>query len=93
MTVTRNYYALVAAERSARRRSCSCSRRRVSSRSHSSRSRGGLVPHSDVVRAEIQFRQQQQSYADATLAMENARLVLAVLLFPTLNETSPSWTT
>ena len=38
------------------------------------------------MKAEIQFQQQQQSYQEAMLAMENARLQLAVLLFPTLNE-------
>ena len=46
----------------------------------------GQVAQSDVVKAEIQFQQQQQAYRESTLQMENARLQLAVLLFPTLNE-------
>lgn len=46
----------------------------------------GQVAHSDVLQAEIQYRQQEQSFQDAQLAMESARLDLAVLLFPTLNE-------
>ena len=50
------------------------------------RQRLGEVARSDVVKAEIQYQQQQQSYQEAMLAMENARLSLAVLLFPTLNE-------
>ena len=37
-------------------------------------------------RREIQYRQQEQAFEEAKLAMENARLDLAVLLFPTLNE-------
>jgi len=46
----------------------------------------GQTAHSDVVKAEIQYRQQQQAFDEARLAMEDARLALAVLLFPTLNE-------
>jgi outer membrane protein TolC len=46
----------------------------------------GQAAHADVIKAEIQFRQQQQSFDESRLAMENARLDLAVLLFPTLNE-------
>ena len=46
----------------------------------------GQSSHSDVVKAEIQYRQQQQAFDEARLTMENARLDLAVVLFPTLNE-------
>jgi outer membrane protein TolC len=46
----------------------------------------GQAAHADVIKAEIQFRQQQQAFEERRLAMENARLDLAVLLFPTLNE-------
>jgi outer membrane protein TolC len=46
----------------------------------------GQAAHADVIKAEIQFRQQQQAFEESRLAMENARLDLAVLLFPTLNE-------
>jgi outer membrane protein TolC len=46
----------------------------------------GQVAHADVIKAEIQYRQQQQGFEESRLAMENARLDLAVLLFPTLNE-------
>jgi len=86
VTVTRNYYALVAAERKYAATQLFVQQAARFLEITQQQERGGLVPHSDVVKAEIQFRQQQQSYADATLAMENARLVLAVLLFPTLNE-------
>jgi outer membrane protein TolC len=48
--------------------------------------RVGQAAHSDVIQAEIQYRQQEQAYEEASLAMESARLDLAVLLFPTLNE-------
>ena len=48
--------------------------------------RVGQAAHSDVLQAEIQYRQQDQAFQDAKLTMESARLDLAVLLFPTLNE-------
>jgi outer membrane protein TolC len=38
------------------------------------------------VKAELAYQQQQQSYREALLAMDNGRLALAVLLFPTFNE-------
>ena len=43
--------------------------------------RGGEVPRSDVVRADFQYSQQEQAFEEAKLAMDNARLDLAVLLF------------
>ena len=46
----------------------------------------GQAAHADVIKAEIQYRQQQQGFEESRLAMDNARLDLAVLLFPTLNE-------
>lgn len=48
--------------------------------------RVGQAAHSDVVQAEIQYRQQQQAFDEAKLEMESSRLDLAVILFPTLNE-------
>ncbi len=48
--------------------------------------RQGQAPHSDAVKAQIQHEQQQAAFDDANLEMENARLELAVLIFPTLNE-------
>jgi outer membrane protein len=48
--------------------------------------REGQIAHSDVVQAELQYRQQEQTFEEAQLAMESARMDLAVLLFPTMNE-------
>jgi outer membrane protein TolC len=48
--------------------------------------KGGEVAHSDVIRAQIQFKQQQRDFQEAQLGMEKARLTLAVLLFPDFNE-------
>lgn len=43
---------------------------------------GGEVAHSDVVKAQIQANDQQRQLQDTKLAEENARLALAVLVFP-----------
>jgi len=43
--------------------------------------RGGEVAHSDAIKAQIQFNDRQRGLQDARLAMENARLALAVILF------------
>ncbi|MGB8768695.1 MAG: TolC family protein, partial [Candidatus Korobacteraceae bacterium] len=43
---------------------------------------GGEVAHSDVIKAEIQANDQQRVLQDTKLAAANARLTLAVLLFP-----------
>ncbi len=43
---------------------------------------GGEVAHSDVIKAQIQANDQQRALQEAKLAAQNARLNLAVLLFP-----------
>ncbi len=43
---------------------------------------GGEVAHSDVIKAQIQANDQQRAVQEAKLAAQNARLNLAVLLFP-----------
>ncbi len=48
--------------------------------------RQGQSPRSDSIKAEITYRLQLQAFDEARLAIENARLNLAVILFPTLND-------
>lgn len=48
--------------------------------------KGGEVAHSDVVKARIQFQQQQRDLREAELGMNRTRLDLAVLLFPGFTE-------
>ena len=43
---------------------------------------GGEVAHADVIRAQLQFNQQSHDLKEAQLAMDRARLDLAVLIFP-----------
>ncbi|GAC1685831.1 MAG: outer membrane channel protein TolC [Terriglobales bacterium] len=47
---------------------------------------GGEVAHSDVVKAQLQFEQQQRDLEEAELEMNRSRLELAVLIFPDFNE-------
>jgi outer membrane protein TolC len=86
VTVTRSYYALVAAQRkyaTAQEAAQQASRFLDITQQQQ---RLGQVARSDTVKAEIQYRQLQQTFIEASLAMDSARLSLAVLLSPTLDE-------
>ena len=48
--------------------------------------RGGEIAHSDSIKAQLQFLQQQRSLQDAELEIERSRLDLAVLIFPNFNQ-------
>jgi outer membrane protein TolC len=47
---------------------------------------GGEVAHSDVIKAELQTNDRRRQFQEATLARLNARLDLAVLVFPDFND-------
>ena len=86
VTVTKNYYGLEAAQRK-----YALAQQALDQANHflsitQDAERNGLAAHVDVVRAQIQVQEQQQAFDEAGLAMEDARLNLAVLLFPALNE-------
>jgi outer membrane protein TolC len=49
--------------------------------------RSGRKPHSDVVKFQLQESAEEKSFREADLAMESARLDLAVLLFRDFDET------
>jgi len=86
VTVTSAYYGFAAAQRN-----YGASQQALSEAQHflnitQDLEQKGLVAHADVLKAQIQSEQQQQAFDQANLAMEDARLNLSVLLFPTLNE-------
>jgi outer membrane protein TolC len=86
VTVTGRYYALVTTERAyatAQQATTQAQRFLVIAEQQQAL---GQVARSDVVKADIQYQQQQQAYRESALRMENARLLLAVLLFPDLNQ-------
>jgi outer membrane protein TolC len=86
VTVTRAYYALAAAERKYATAQQAAQQAARFLQVAQQQEALGQVARSDVVKAEIASRQQQQSYAEAILSMDSSRLALAVMLFPTLNE-------
>ena len=47
---------------------------------------GGEVAHSDVIKAELQMQERRRQFLEAQLGLLNARLDLAVLIFPDFNE-------
>src|SRR5262249_40224966 len=86
VTVTKAYYALVVSQRkyaSAQQSAAQAQRFFDITRQQQLL---GQVARSDTVKAEIQFQQQQQAFRDALVAMDAARLALAVLVSPTLDE-------
>ena len=85
-TVNRNYYALVVAQRKYATAQQAVQQAQRFLDLTQQQERLGQVARADVVKADLQYQQQLQNYNDLNLAMENARLNLAVLLFPTLNE-------
>lgn len=47
---------------------------------------GGEVAHSDVIKAQLTYNDQQRALRDAQLAMDSSHLELAVLVFPNFNQ-------
>lgn len=86
VTVTRVYYALVAAQRKYATAQQALEQARRFLQIAQDLERAGQAAHSDVIKAQIQDQQQEAAYSDANLAMETARLDLAVMVFPTLDE-------
>jgi outer membrane protein TolC len=86
VTVTKNYYALAVAQRKYATAQQALDQAQQFLNISQAQEREGQAAHSDVVKAQIQYQQQATAFDEARLAMEGARLDLAVLLFPTLNE-------
>jgi len=86
VTVTQRYYGLITAERKYAASQQAAQQAQRFLEIAQQQLQLGQVARSDVVKAEIQFQQQQQVFRESALQMSNARLQLAVLLFPTLNE-------
>lgn len=86
VAVTRDYYNYVVAQRryaTAQQALATAQRFLTISRE---REQGGEVAHSDAIKAELQYAQQQQAFQEAELAMDNARVALAVFVSPNFSE-------
>ena len=86
VTVTKDFYDLVISQRK-----YATAQQAVDQTSRflnitQNQERAGQGPHSDTLKAQIQYEQAQQAFDEAKLAMEDARLNLAVILFPALNQ-------
>jgi outer membrane protein TolC len=79
--VTANYYGLVLAERKSANAQQSLKEAAQFLDITQKQERGGEVAHSDVVKAQIQREQRQREAQEADLAVEKARVELAVLIF------------
>lgn len=86
LTVVQNYYGFIAAQR--KYASVQLAANEAQNFLNLSRKleNGGEVAHADVIKAQIQFNERQRDLREAQLAMDKARLDLAVLLFPNFNE-------
>jgi outer membrane protein TolC len=81
-TVFQNYYGMVTAQRhrSNAQQSLDEARRFVAITEQLER--GGEVAHSDVIKAQLTLQQRERDVQEAQLAIEKARVSLAVLIFP-----------
>lgn len=81
VTVTKAYYALLTAQRKYATAQEALDQARHYRDVSQNLEHGGEVAHSDTVKAELQYTSQDSAFRDSKLAMDNARLDLAVLLF------------
>ena len=86
VTVVKAYYGLVVAQRKYGTEQLAAEEARKFLDISHKLEKGGEVAHSDVIKARIQFEQQQRDLQEARLEMGKSRLELAVLLFPDFNE-------
>lgn len=86
VTVTKNYYALAVAQRKYATAQQALDEANQFLGITQAQERGGLAPHSDVIKAQIQVQQQQTAFDEARLAIESARLDLAVIISSNLDE-------
>ena len=85
VTVTQLYYALAAAEAKALAAQQTADQGEQFLNLTTNLEAGGEVAHSDTIKAELQAEDRRRQLKEAQLALVNARLDLAVILFPSLN--------
>jgi outer membrane protein len=86
VTVTKDFYDLVTSQRKYATAQQAVDQANRFLTITQDQERAGQGPRSDTLKAQIQYEQARQAFDEATLAMENARLNLAVILFPALNQ-------
>ncbi|HTF63309.1 MAG TPA: TolC family protein [Edaphobacter sp.] len=84
VTVVQDYYAIASAQRKDRNAQLNLREAQNFLDITQKQERGGEVPHSDVIKAQLQVQQRQREMADTQLAVKKAKVMLAVLIFPSL---------
>jgi outer membrane protein TolC len=85
VTVTNLYYGLIVAQREYATAQQVLDQSQRFLKISQELEQGGEVARSDVIKAQLQFSQQNQAFQEAALAMSKARLDVAVLLSPSLD--------
>jgi outer membrane protein TolC len=86
VTVVQAYYGLVVAQRKYGTEQLAAEEAKKFLDISQKLEKGGEVARSDVIKAHIQYEQQQRDLQESRLGMEKSRLELAVLLFPDFTE-------
>lgn len=86
VTVVQNYFAAAAAEKKLESASRTADAGEKFLELTQALEKGGEVAHSDVIKADLQAQDRRRQLQEAKLGLLNARLDLAVLLFPDFND-------
>ena len=86
VSVAENYYGLVVAQRKFATAEMALREAQRFFTISQQLERGGETAHSDVVKAQLQVNDRNRLLQEANLALQKARLALAVLLFPDFNQ-------
>ena len=86
VTVVQDYYSLLASQRKYANVQLAATEAAQFLQLVGKLETGGEVAHADVIKAQIQSNDRQRDLREARLAMDKAKLDLAVLLFPNFDE-------
>jgi outer membrane protein TolC len=86
VTVVQNYFAAAAAEKKLESATRTADAGEKFLQLTQALEKGGEVAHSDVIKADLQAQERRRQLQEAKLELLNARLDLAVLLFPDFND-------
>src|SRR5215470_10616635 len=86
VTVVQSYYAALAAQKKLEASTAAAQAGDEFLQLTQSLEHGGEVAHADVIKAELQANDRRRQFQEAKLALLNARLDLAVLIFPDFND-------
>jgi outer membrane protein TolC len=83
-TVTQDYYAIAAAQHKVTNAERSLNEAREFLDITQKQEHGGEAAHSDIIKAQLQVQQRERDVEDSGLAVQKAKITLAVLIFPSL---------